>query len=254
MRLATSKMQGLGKSPGFLYISHPSIMSAVKNVCFAIATVPFLLFSDEPLRIGFAALHLPSLSTIEQNSDQYFPPASTFKLILAVYCLQKEPDLHFKLVLKNHDLRDGAGILKSQFREGMECSIRELIELMMIYSDNTATDLLLERCGSPIHLTEWLRSIGIEEITITNSCFDILASYYGINHLSPDCTLEIFEAHKQEVSLIVQQNASQVYLTEMPDRATPRGMLLFLKKLINNELLSEDLKIFLLQCMQKSAM
>jgi len=175
-------------------------------------------------------------------------------LFLAVYCLQQEPDLNFKLKLKNHDLRDGAGILKSQFSEGIEYSIRELIELMMIYSDNTATDLLLRRCEGPFHLTEWLKSIGIKEITITNSCFDILASYYGINHLSPDCTLEVFEAHKQETSLLAQQNASHTYLTEMPDRATPQSILLFLKKLINNELLSEDLKTFLLQCMHKSTM
>lgn len=216
--------------------------------------IPFVLYSSEPLKIAFTALHLPSLSTVELNSDQYVPLASTFKLPLAIYCLQKEPSLDVRLKIAKTDLRDGAGIMKFQFTEGVEYSLKELIELMMVYSDNTATDILLARCGGPTVITQWLRNIGIEKVVIQNSCLEILTSYYGIKDLPSLCTLETFEIYKQQVKPIEQQKAAQAYLTSMPDRTTSQAIILLLKKLMLDELLSDDLKVFLLHCMVKSEM
>src|SRR4029079_18475361 len=51
--------------------------------------------------------------------------------------------------LKKADQVPGSGILTSHFSPGAEISLRDAIRLMIVYSDNAATNLVLDKLGLP---------------------------------------------------------------------------------------------------------
>jgi D-alanyl-D-alanine carboxypeptidase (penicillin-binding protein 5/6) len=58
-------------------------------------------------------------------------------------------DLSEPVELADGDKVPGSGILTEHFSAGLQLSLRDAIRLMIAYSDNTATNLVLERIGLP---------------------------------------------------------------------------------------------------------
>ncbi len=58
-------------------------------------------------------------------------------------------DLTKLITLNEDDKVPGSGILTQHFSSGMQLSVRDAIRLMMAYSDNTATNLVLDAIGLP---------------------------------------------------------------------------------------------------------
>lgn len=76
--------------------------------------------------------------------------ASMIKVFIMATVLEKakqgEIDINEKLTLLESDKVGGAGILAGYY-SGTELSLRELMELMIIHSDNTATNMIIDRIG-----------------------------------------------------------------------------------------------------------
>lgn len=76
--------------------------------------------------------------------------ASMIKVFIMATVLEKakqgEIDINEKLTLLDSDKVGGAGILAG-YDSGTELSLRELMELMIIHSDNTATNMIIDRIG-----------------------------------------------------------------------------------------------------------
>src|SRR5438270_3453667 len=51
------------------------------------------------------------------------------------------------VTLKDADKVPGTGILTYRFSEGATFSLRDAVRLMIVYSDNTATNLVLDKIG-----------------------------------------------------------------------------------------------------------
>jgi len=83
--------------------------------------------------------------------------------------------LEDKIVLREGDKVPGSGILK-ELSEGLELSVRDLTELMMILSDNTATDLVTEMVGLD-NVNETLRRLGLKKTRVVADCRDILSDF-----------------------------------------------------------------------------
>ena len=66
---------------------------------------------------------------------------------------------------------------------GVSLSLRMLMELMLQISDNSATDILLEYAGGADAVTDHLRSIGINGITVSRSCLQLISDWVGANEL-----------------------------------------------------------------------
>ncbi len=97
-------------------------------------------------RLGFYAKDLSSGIEYSWHADQRFPPASVFKLpvMIELYRQAAAGRLHLdqRLRLPDDISTHGSGVLKK--REGpVELSLREYCRLMMVRSDNMATDLLI---------------------------------------------------------------------------------------------------------------
>lgn len=176
-------------------------------------------------KIGLSAEHLQSQFSVSLNDSDYFLIASTFKLPLAICCLQKvengELRLERMIEIEPGHARMGSGILSYSFDlPGISVSLRNLIRLMIEVSDNAAADIVLDLCGGPEKLTRWLKEIGIEEMEISSTCLDALNAYFG-----EFATADSF------------------------DLTTPRAMAVLLKKLKTENLLKEDSLQFLQTCM-----
>ena len=101
-------------------------------------------------RIGFYARNLANGAEYSWNGDQRFPPASVIKLPVMVELYRQAAsgslDLDAKESLPQDVSTHGSGVLKR--REGpIALTLREYCRLMMVHSDNMATDLVMRKVG-----------------------------------------------------------------------------------------------------------
>jgi D-alanyl-D-alanine carboxypeptidase (penicillin-binding protein 5/6) len=101
--------------------------------------------------VTVAIKHLETGETFEFDADRPMPSASMIKLpvMLAAYrsALHGELSLDEKIELKESDKVPGSGLLTEHFTPGTELTLRDAIRLMMGWSDNTATNLVIEAIG-----------------------------------------------------------------------------------------------------------
>ena len=102
---------------------------------------------------GEAGVLIEDLGTGWKLGYQYqerFPAASLVKVPVMAACFeaaqQGQLDLSEQLVLKRSDKVGGSGVLKEK-PSGAALTVRELIELMVTESDNTAANMLIGRIG-----------------------------------------------------------------------------------------------------------
>lgn len=105
---------------------------------------------------GFVAVAVKNLKTGEEfylNADEPMPTASLIKLPVMVEAYRQAADgkltLDAMVTLKKGDKVPGSGILTSHFSEGATFPLRDAIRLMIRYSDNTATNLVVDQIGLP---------------------------------------------------------------------------------------------------------
>src|SRR5262245_25025331 len=102
-------------------------------------------------KVAVAVKHLDTGETFFEAEDEEMPTASLIKfmIMLEVYLQVSEGKVKLddKLTLKKADMVPGSGILTYHFSEGATFSLRDAARLMIAYSDNTATNLVLDRIG-----------------------------------------------------------------------------------------------------------
>jgi D-alanyl-D-alanine carboxypeptidase (penicillin-binding protein 5/6) len=125
---------------------------------------------------GEAAVAIKDLKTgveFKHRADEPFPTASLIKLpiMIAAYNAAENSDLlDQKVTLKEEDKVPGSGILTSHFSEGAAISLRDAIQLMMVYSDNTATNLVIDAIGMPA-TNEMMKSLGCDHTQLNSKVF-----------------------------------------------------------------------------------
>ena len=74
-----------------------------------------------------------------------------FPIMIEAYrqAVEKKVDLDKPVTLKKGDKVPGSGILTAHFSEGATFPLRDAVHLMIVYSDNTATNLVLDEIGIP---------------------------------------------------------------------------------------------------------
>lgn len=102
-------------------------------------------------RVAVAVKHLGTGETILLNSGEVMPTASLIKfpIMAEVYAQEKagKVKLDDKVTLTKDDMVQGSGILTDHFSPGMTMTLRDAVRLMIVFSDNTATNLVLDRVG-----------------------------------------------------------------------------------------------------------
>ena len=145
--------------------------------------------------LGVAVKHLGTGEEASINGSEVFPTASVFKVpvIVELYGQVEAGRLNLddRLILKDSIKVPGSGILK-ELSEGLEVTVRDLSRLMMILSDNTATDMLVERVGKE-NVNARMKRLGLKNTIVVGDCRDLLFDLVGGNNLSEvEKTLETY--------------------------------------------------------------
>jgi beta-lactamase class A len=125
-------------------------------------------------RVGVAVKHLETGETFFHNADEVMPTASLIKVAVMVeaYLQADEGKLKLtdKVALREADKVPGSGILTYHFSEGAQLPLRDAVRLMMAFSDNTATNLVLDKVGIRA-VNARMASWGLKETRINAKVF-----------------------------------------------------------------------------------
>ena len=104
-------------------------------------------------KVAVAVKQLKSGETFTHNANVPMPTASLIKLPIMVEAYRQAEegkiDLQKMLTLRQEDKAPGSGILTQHFSPGMTLPLVDAIHLMIVYSDNTATNLVLDQISLP---------------------------------------------------------------------------------------------------------
>lgn len=115
-------------------------------------------------RLGLHVLDTVSGAEAGWRGDERFPMCSTFKTLLAarvLYLAQRdEIRLWRKLYYSPSEVVAWSPISEKRAGANGGMTVQELCEAMVVVSDNTAANVMLEASGGPAALTQWLRELG----------------------------------------------------------------------------------------------
>ncbi len=134
-------------SPGFATLTKPTADRSAAHRLYDTAAIRKAL---SKLSGNSAALViLPDGQTVEANPDRQMASASTIKLWVAGAVLEQAKagklNLAEKYQVAPADIASGTGILGGKV--GQSLSLLELVSTMLSYSDNSATNILLDKLG-----------------------------------------------------------------------------------------------------------
>ena len=197
--------------------------------------------------VGVAAVHLETGESFFQNADESFPMASTYKIPIGVRLLQRvdrgEISLNDMVTVEPGDISPGWGTLLERInRPGVQLSIVNLLDMMLSYSDNAATDLCLQAAGGPKAVTKSLRKLGIKNIRVDRETLEIIADGLGIAGLPPRSEMDhtTFSTYLEKVSKKQERKAYEVFKKDPRDQATPRDMMKLLTMIWEDKILKPE--------------
>jgi D-alanyl-D-alanine carboxypeptidase (penicillin-binding protein 5/6)/beta-lactamase class A len=124
--------------------------------------------------IAVGVKHLESGETFFHEADRVLPTASLIKfpVLIETYLQADEGkvSLREELTLRERDKVPGSGLLRLHFTEGAKFPLRDAVRLMIAVSDNTATNLVLDRIGLKA-VNERMASWGLKETRINAQVF-----------------------------------------------------------------------------------
>ena len=124
---------------------------------------------------SFYAKHLPSGKEISIRADQPMNPLSVIKIPMMILAFQDTENGQFDLDQRYHiraeDMRGGSGLLQT-FTTGLTPTYRDLITQMIITSDNTATDIILNKLTME-RVNLFLKENGYLETIVKSSTGDL---------------------------------------------------------------------------------
>jgi len=207
--------------------------------------------------VGATAIHIETGRRVSLNARERFPMASTVKVPLAVHLLRLVDEgkerLDRMVTVEARDLHPGSGTLSDLFNKpGVSLSIRNLLELMLLISDNSATDMLLRIAGGPGAVTARMKSIGIEGLRADRSTALLIADAAGFrDRLPPEeqWTPQIFADAFHGADAATREAARKAFNEDPRDTSTPDAMAQLLIHIHRKDLLKPDTAELLLDIM-----
>jgi beta-lactamase class A len=128
------------------------------------------------LDASYLFVHIDTGEYSELGSDRVLPAASTIKLPILIALFQdvdaQKVQLTEKLTITKQLIGGGSGDLQNQ-KPGTQVSILVAATKMMTISDNTATNLLIDRLGGKAVLNQRFRTWGLKVTTINQPLPDL---------------------------------------------------------------------------------
>ena len=209
-------------------------------------------------RVGVALIHLESGATIDVRGDERFPMASVVKLPMAIEVLKQVAGrtlmLDRAVWLAPSDIRPCCTLERRHPNGGVSRTVRELLELAIIESDNTAADALLKLVGGPDVVERRMRAMRFQDINVDRYEGQLLLDMAGVTNAPPPDEWTV-QLQRELVAYVDKDslNAGRArYLIDDRDTATPSEMARLLGRLQLGDLLPRAETDLLLSLMQQT--
>jgi beta-lactamase class A len=149
------------------------------------------VIDESQIEAGVAVWHIESGEKADVNGNQSFPMASAFKIPIIATAFQQIQEgtirLEDRITLRDEDKSIGSGILR-YFEGGLAPTFHDLLTLMIIISDNTATDMVVDCLGGAAVIEGFMHELGLNDIYFKMNCKDLLKGLYPpeVHEMTPE--------------------------------------------------------------------
>ena len=134
--------------------------------------------------VGVAVRDVARARALDLRADERFPSASVIKVPIMVELMaqaeSQELRLDDRIVLKDADKVPGSGVL-SMLHEGLELTLEDLAHLMVTVSDNTASNMLIDRLTCD-RINARLEGLGMRQTRLDRKFYDFEARDRGLDN------------------------------------------------------------------------
>jgi beta-lactamase class A len=211
--------------------------------------------------VGVAIKHLESGTEILINADKKFPMASTYKLPILVELFYQASEgklsLDDRVELTLSDFRIGSGLIVAVEPIGDLVKIRNLISYAMRLSDNSASDILLNRVEAG-NVTQRMKTLGLESIRVDRSTLEMILDQSGLDYAQYGA-LPAREVRKllDGIDAKTRERADELFNKTDKDTATPADMNRLLELIFKGEIVdrvaSDEIIAILKECQTGAA-
>jgi beta-lactamase class A len=136
--------------------------------------------------VGVAVKHVESGTEILINADKRFPMASTYKLPILVELFYQMSEgklsLDDPVDVMPSDIHIGSGAMVALYDPpGVRLNIRNVINMAMRVSDNSASDILLNRVEAG-NVTQRMKTLGLDSIRVDRSTLEMILDQSGLDY------------------------------------------------------------------------
>ncbi|MGH9832770.1 MAG: serine hydrolase [Blastocatellia bacterium] len=195
--------------------------------------------------IGVTVRDLKTGEEVSINGDRLFPMASVYKVPIMVEVFRQIEAKKFSLddrIEHGDDVRTlGSGVL-TLLSNGLKPTVKDLITLMIILSDNEATDILLKKVGAE-NVTATMRSLGLNNLRVDRATFELIRDYIAMmdENVRGKTYKEIVALSRtRQITPEAQAKAEGEFAKVMKDVSSPREMALLLEKIHKGEAASRE--------------
>lgn len=202
-----------------------------------------------PAKVGIGVIHVETGREVFVNRSEWFPMASTYKIPMAVEVLTRvdkgELRLDSLVAIRPSDVVPFGSLLTERFGEGelpgAALSIRRYLELMLMLSDNTATDVLLRIVGGTELVRARLAALGIRDMEVSRTVNELAADWFGF--AAPPAKERTLKSMRELMGRTKPEQmkaAKQAFFASRRDHTTPEAMTRLLAKIVRGEALSRS--------------
>lgn len=175
------------------------------------------------------------------NADQPFPMGSTFKVAVAGAVLARvdagQLSLDQLVPVPWGAMVESEGLAETFKHPGVSVSVKNLLELMLTVSDNTAADMMTNLAGGPAAVTAWVRRQGVEGLRVDRDTSGLLRDFF---HIGPGPFPDALAAAvKADPGLEDRSSKLNPQFDDDPrDTSTPRAMSTLIQRILTGQALS----------------
>lgn len=203
--------------------------------------------------VGVSAVHIETGRKISLRGKESFPMASLVKVPIAVQLLKLVDDgklaLDKMVTLNAADLHPGSGTLTELFfHPGVSLSVENLLELMLVISDNSAADLCLREAGGPTAVTARMKDLHLNGIRVDRNIAILIADWVGMKGIPAESewNRDLWDRLEKEVPEKEHLQARKTSWADPRDTATPDDMTDLLVQIWKANILAEKSRTELL--------
>ena len=218
----------------------------------------YTLWKNFPGKTGIAVQRIDGRWTISQRGEQYFPQQSVSKLWVTMTVLDQVDrgliSLNDRVTIGRDDLTLFYQPLAARVKnEGsVTQTVRELIEIAISQSDNSANDALLRHAGGPQAVHEFIRRKELGAIRFGPGERLLQSGIAGVEWRQELSEGRRFQAERAKVPISTRRELLDKYVADPIDGASPEAIVEALSRLAREDLLSLSSTRFLMDVLSKT--